>query len=180
MKLDVKLKTLGPVNHSPLKAAMLAATPEMWTEEQLRQKSFDVHAKTHSIILLFAEGWPDIQVSKHNGWAHFAGHAMPLVREVIGKHYSSRGTIIRAMLAKLLAGKEIDEHFDDHPSFSVSHRIHVPLVTNDRVDFLIDGESFHLEEGIAYEVSNLDFHAVANRSNEDRVHFIFDYVEDPA
>ncbi len=178
MKLDVKLKTLGPVDHSALKTAVCGAAPETWTEEQLRQKTFDVHAKTHSIILLFAEGWPDIKVTQHNGWRNFSPVALPVIREIVKKHYSPQGTVIRAMFAKLLAGKSIDEHFDDHPSFSVSHRIHVPLVTNDRVDFLIGGESFHLEEGIAYEVSNLDYHAVDNHSSEDRVHFIFDYVVD--
>lgn len=178
MKLDVKLKTLGPVNHAPLKAAMLAATPEMWLEEQLRQKSFDVHAKTHSMILLFAEGWPDIQVKKHSAWDRYSAYALPLIRQIIRDHYQPHGTVIRAMLAKLLAGKAIDEHMDEHPSFAVGHRIHVPLVTNDRIRFMIDGDDFYLKEGIAYEVSNLDYHAVANESDEDRVHFIFDYVED--
>lgn len=180
MKLDEKLRTLGPVDHAPLKSAMLAAPAELWLEEQLRQKSFDVHAKTHSIILLFAEGWPDIRVTQHGGWGRFAPFALPLIKEIVRKHYSTQGTVIRAMLAKLLAGKSIDEHFDDHPSFSVSHRIHVPLVTNEQVQFVIAGKPHYLQEGIAYEVSNLDYHYVANPSEQDRVHFIFDYVEDAA
>lgn len=180
MKLDVKLKTLGPVDHAAMKAATLAATKEEWLAEQLRQKTFDVHAATHSIILLFAEGWPDVTISKHDGWARYSPIAMPVMQEVIKKHYSPQGTIIRAMFAKLLAGKSIDEHFDDHPTFSIGHRVHVPLITNERVRFVIDGADYHLKEGVAYEVSNLDYHYVANPSDEDRVHFIFDYVEDGA
>lgn len=180
MKLDVKLKSLGPVNHVPVKAAMLGATEQEWLEEQLRQKTFDVHAATHSIILLFAEGWPDVKVSKHSGWGRYSSAALPMMQEIIRKHYSSQGTIIRAMFAKLLAGKSIDEHFDDHPTFSIGHRIHVPLVTNEEVRFVIDGEDYNLKEGFAYEVSNLDYHYVANPSDADRVHFIFDYVEDGA
>lgn len=178
MKLEEKLKTLGPVSHQPLKAAMQGAAADEWLEEQLRQKSFDVHAKTHSIILLFAEGWPDIQIKRHNGWSRYADQALPLMQEIIRKHYSSEGTVIRAMFAKLLAGKSIDEHFDDHPTFSIGHRIHVPLVTNEDVKFVIAGENYNLKEGVAYEVSNLDYHYVANPSAHDRVHFIFDYVED--
>jgi hypothetical protein len=180
MKLAEKLKVLGPVNHLPLKTAMLTATKDEWLEEQLRQKSFDVHAKTHSIILLFAEGWPDVQISRHNGWNRYSSQALPLMQEIIRRHYSREGSIIRAMFAKLLAGKSIDEHFDDHPTFTIGHRIHVPLVTNDDVRFVIAGEDYNLKEGIAYEVSNLDYHYVANQSEEDRVHYIFDYVEDGA
>jgi hypothetical protein len=178
MKLDTPLRTLGPVDYLALKNAVVSAAPERWIEEQLRQQSFDVHAKTHSIILLFTEGWPDIQISRHSGWAEFAPFTLPVMRDIIRKHYSIHGTIIRAMFAKLLAGMSIDEHFDDHPTFSISHRIHVPLITNNDVQFVIANENFNLKEGIAYEVSNLDFHYVANPSAEDRVHLIFDYVED--
>ncbi len=180
MKLESKLRTLGAVNHAPLKAAMLGATKDEWLEEQLRQKTFDVHAKTNSIILLFAEGWPDINITKHNGWGRYSHIAMPVMQEIIRKHYPVQGTIIRAMFAKLLAGMSIDEHFDDHPTFTIGHRIHVPLVTNEDVRFVIAGENYNLKEGIAYEVSNLDYHYVANPSDQDRVHFIFDYVEDGA
>ncbi|MCB2098741.1 MAG: aspartyl/asparaginyl beta-hydroxylase domain-containing protein [Parvularculaceae bacterium] len=178
MKLDVPLKTLGPVDHLALKNAVAAATQQEWLEEQLRQKSFDVHAKTHSIIMLFVEGWPEMTISRHSGWNTYSRYALPVMQEIIRKHYSIHGTIIRAVFAKLLAGMSIDEHFDDHPTFSIGHRIHVPLVTNDEVDFVIAGEHFNLKEGIAYEVSNLDFHYVANPSHQDRVHMIFDYVED--
>ncbi|MCB2114385.1 MAG: aspartyl/asparaginyl beta-hydroxylase domain-containing protein [Parvularculaceae bacterium] len=178
MKLDVPLKTLGPVDHTALKNAICAATREQWLEEQLRQKSFDVHAKTHSIIMLFVEGWPELRISKHSGWAQYSKYALPVIQDIIRRHYSIHGTVIRAVFAKLLAGMSIDEHFDDHPSFAIGHRIHVPLVTNDEVDFVIAGEHFNLKEGVAYEVSNLDFHYVANPSREDRIHMIFDYVED--
>lgn len=180
MKLEEKLRTLGPVDHAAMKAAMLGAPAQEWLEEQLRQQSYDVHAATHSIILLFAEGWPDINISRHNGWARYSVVAMPVMQQIIRRHYSPQGTIIRAMFAKLLAGKSIDEHFDDHPTFTVGHRIHVPLVTNEKVRFVIDGADYNLKEGVAYEVSNLDFHYVANPSEMDRVHFIFDYVEDGA
>lgn len=180
MKLDTPLRTLGPVNHIALKSAVCAAAPDLWLEEQLRQQKFDVHAKTHSIIMLFAEGWPDISVTKHSGWSRFSPYALPVMQEIIRKHYSVRGTIIRAVFAKLLAGMSIDEHYDDHPTFAIGHRIHVPLVTNEAVDFVIAGQKFNLKEGIAYEVSNLDFHYVANPTDEDRIHMIFDYVEDAA
>jgi len=178
MKLDTKVRSLGPVNHAALKAAVASAAPEVWLEDTLRQEAFDVHAQTQSIILLFADGWPELSIRRRKGWKGYSHLVMPVMKQVIGTNYARPGTVIRAIFAKLVAGGTIDEHVDGHPSFAIAHRIHVPLITNDRVDFFVDGENHHLAEGTAYEISNLDLHAVANRSGEDRVHFIFDFIMD--
>ena len=57
--------------------------------------------------------------------------AVPLMDEIIKKHYEPGGTIIRAMAAKLFAGERITPHTDKHPSFHIAHRIHIPITTND-------------------------------------------------
>ena len=176
MKLSTRVRTLGSVDHLPLKTAVRNVAPEVWHEDALRQKAYEVHRQTQSIILLFADGWPRIKVTPRSGWQYFSREADPLMKQIIDAHFPQNGTVIRAMVAKLVAGGVIEEHMDGHPSFAVSHRIHVPLITNDLIDFTIDGEIFHLSEGVAYEVSNLDYHSVVNRSTEDRVHFIFDYA----
>ena len=176
MKLDCKLKELGPVDYGPLKAAVLAAGPEAWLEDQMRQKSYEVHTQTQSIVLLFCDGWPQMEVTRRAGWDRFAHLASPLMKHIIDTHYRHQGGVLRAMIAKMAPGAQIATHYDAHPSFGVAHRIHVPLQTNDAVDFIINDEVFHLKEGIAYEVSNLDMHSVANRGSQDRLHFIFDYT----
>jgi hypothetical protein len=177
MKLDTKVRRLGPVDYGPLKAAVTAIHPEAWLEDKLRQDVFaDVHYQTQSIILLFCDGWPTIKVTPRKGWDYFSEQAGPIIETIVETYYPPGGFVLRAMVAKLVAGGVIAPHKDIHASFAVAHRIHVPLVTNDLVDFTIDDEAFHLQEGIAYEISNLDTHGVANRSAEDRVHFIFDYA----
>ena len=80
------------------------------------------------------------------------------------------------MAAKLLAGGRITPHFDAHPSFRESHRIHVPVTTNRRVRFMIDGRPYQFEVGKGYEINNQLTHSVMNRGTEDRITFIFDYV----
>lgn len=175
MKLDDPMRVLGPVDHRPLKAAVEALQPGVWLEDDIRQKSFEQHKQTQSVVMLFSNTWPDPVVEKRKGWDHFAEPANALIEDIVAKHYPPGGKIIRAMAAKLLSGGRIAVHKDGHPSFAAAHRIHVPLVTNPDVDFLIRGENHHLEEGVAYEVSNLDYHAVTNRG-PDRIHFIFDYT----
>ena len=80
------------------------------------------------------------------------------------------------MAAKLLAGQKIIQHWDKHPSFHCGHRIHVPITTNSRVRFMIDGQPYRFKIGEAYEINNQLNHSVMNKGNEDRITFIFDYV----
>lgn len=175
MLLETPTRTLGPVDYMPLKRAVEAVQPESWFEDDIRQKSFEQHKQTRSLVMLFSNTWPNPDVQQRKGWDYFAEPANVLMQQIIAAHYPPGGRIIRAMAAKLLAGGRIALHTDAHPSFAAAHRIHVPLVTNPDVDFVIRGASHHLEEGVAYEVSNLDYHAVTNRG-ADRIHFIFDYT----
>jgi hypothetical protein len=178
MDIGVSIRPFGKVNMEPLAAAILAADPMVWDEYVERQKSFEVHEQTRSVVLLFAEvsRWPECEVSRQPGWDRFAHLAMPLMQEILAAHYPPGGTIIRAMAAKLLAGGRIVPHRDAHPSFGAGHRIHVPIATNPRVRFMIDGQSVQLEVGNAYEINNQKVHSVMNKGDADRIHFIFDYV----
>ena len=57
-----------------------------------------------------------------------------------------------------------------------AHRVHLPLTTNPRVRFFIDGVPHRFEPGRAVEVNNQLSHSVMNDGPNDRVHFIFDYL----
>ncbi len=102
--------------------------------------------------------------------------AVPLMHNIVENHYLPGGTIIRAMAAKLVAGGIIKPHVDSHPSFRHCYRIHVPITTNSRVRFMIDGRPYKMEIGQAYEINNQKRHSVMNKGEEDRITFIFDYV----
>ncbi|MBM4195509.1 MAG: aspartyl/asparaginyl beta-hydroxylase domain-containing protein [Gammaproteobacteria bacterium] len=178
MDIEVPLRSLGPVAMEPLAAAVLAQEDAAWSENQQRQQDYEVHEQTASIVLLFADvsAWPAVEVSKQPGWDRLAAVAVPVMHEIIGRWYPPGGTIIRAMAAKLMAGGRILPHRDSHASFGAGHRIHVPVSTNPRVRFMIDGKPFQLEVGQAYEVNNQKVHSVMNKGDSDRITFIFDYV----
>ena len=178
MDIDVPLRALGPVDSAALVDVVLAQEPEAWREEEIRQQVFDVHRETESIVLVFADltKWPDLEVRKEPGWDRLADVAMPLMHDIIGRFYPAGGTIIRAMAAKLLAGGKIKPHKDAHPSFHMGHRIHIPITTNPRVRFMLDGRPYKFEVGQAYEINNQMNHSVMNKGKEDRISFIFDYI----
>jgi len=178
MDIDVPLRELGKVDISALQAAIDNLEEGDWQSNKLRQSEYEVHRQTESVVLVFTDGagWPNIEVAKEDGWDLLSDAAVPLMHKIIGDHYASGGTIIRAMCAKLLAGKVIKPHVDQHPSFHAGHRIHVPITTNPRVRFMIEGRPHHLQVGQAYEINNQKTHSVMNKGQDGRITFIFDYV----
>ncbi len=178
MDIDVPLRELGKVDISALQSAIAALGETDWRSNKLRQSEYEVHRQTESVVLVFTDGsgWPNIEVSKEAGWDSLSEAAVPLMHQIISDHYAPGGTIIRAMCAKLLAGKVIKPHVDKHPSFHAGHRIHVPITTNPRVRFMIDGRPHQLLVGQAYEVNNQKTHSVMNKGKDGRITFIFDYV----
>ncbi len=178
MDIETPLRELGPVESGALAEAILAQGEEAWREELHRQESYDEHRDTESIVLVFTdlEHWPTMTVEKKPGWDRLVDVAVPVMHDIIGRFYPKGGTIIRAMAAKLLAGGKIKPHRDVHPSFHRGHRIHVPIQTNPRVRFMIDGRPYKFQVGEAYEINNQKMHSVMNKGTEDRITFIFDYV----
>lgn len=178
MNIDTRLRELGEVDSSPLVEAILALDDKAWREEELRQEEFEVHRETESIVLVFVnlDNWPQLEVIKEPGWDRLADVAVPVMHDIIDRCYPKGGTIVRAMAAKLLAGGKITPHTDSHPSFHMGHRIHVPITTNSRVRFMIDGRPHRFEMGRAYEINNQLNHSVSNKGQDDRITFIFDYM----
>ena len=178
MNIDTPLRELGPVDSAALCEAILAQEEAAWHEDEYRQETFEVHNATQSIVVLFVdiERWPEIVVKQEPGWPRLARTALPLMNDIITRFYPPGGAVIRAMAAKLLAGQKITPHVDKHPSFHHGHRIHVPVTTNPRVRFMIDGRPYQFKVGEAYEINNQLTHSVMNKGNEDRITFIFDYV----
>ena len=177
MNIDTPLKPLGDIELEALKTAILDLDDDAWLSDDQRQNDYEVHRQTQSIILVFCDGpMHDLVIRKQNGWDVLAETAVPVMHELINRAYRPGGTIIRAMAAKLLSKGRIAPHFDSHSTFRRSHRIHVPITTNPRVRFMIDGKPYSMEVGKAYEINNQKTHSVINSGKEDRITFIFDYL----
>ncbi len=179
MDIGVPIKDLGTIDSSALRDAVISLDDAVWREEELRQTKYDdVHNNTQSVIVIFCDhdNWPNIDVIKGGGWDRLSQLALPLMHSIVENFYPPGGTIIRAMAAKLKAGTTIATHTDKHVSFHRGHRIHIPITTNNKVRFMIDGRPHQLQVGNAYEINNQKRHGVINSGDEDRITFIFDYV----
>lgn len=178
MDIETPIRDLGPVDVDALRDAILSQDPVAWREETHREREYEVHRETESMVLVFTDGsgWPALEVHKKPAWDRLAPVAVPVMHDIIERHYPKGGSIVRAMAAKLAPGGKITPHRDSHPSFRFGHRIHVPITTNARVRFMIDGRPYRFEAGQAYEINNQKMHSVMNKGAEPRITFIFDYV----
>lgn len=173
-----RTRDLGPFDCRALIDAVQQLDEAAWTEKTYRQASFNVHRSTESIVLCFLDldCWPDLVIARDVGWDRLGAAAQPVMDAIIDRHYDPGGSVIRAMAVRLSPGARITPHVDEHESLKISHRIHVPLITNPRVRFFIDGVPHRFAPGRAVEVNNQLSHSVMNDGKTSRVHFIFDYL----
>lgn len=98
--------------------------------------------------------------------------ACPCFREVVGTFKAPLRTV---RLMRLTAGSVIKEHEDVDLNFEDGTvRLHLPVVTNDGVDFRLNGTRVNLEAGSCWYLRLSDPHSVANRGTADRVHLVID------
>ncbi len=80
-------------------------------------------------------------------------------------------------LLNLQPGSVIKEHTDYNLGFEDGEvRIHVPVLTNQDVEFFLAGKCIMMQEGESWYLNVNLPHRVANRSSTDRVHLILDCV----
>lgn len=78
-------------------------------------------------------------------------------------------------LMKLSPGSRIKEHTDHElAAESGFARLHIPVVTNDEVDFRLNGTRVILNEGECWYLRLSDSHSVENNGASDRVHLVID------
>jgi hypothetical protein len=100
--------------------------------------------------------------------------ACPYVRQIIDAFQSE---VRHVRLLRLTPGSVLKEH-TDHESTSEDGvlRLHIPVVTNSEVYFLLNGTRVVMEAGSAWYLRLREPHSVENRGTTDRVHLLIDVV----
>ncbi|CAN5802371.1 hypothetical protein BH11PSE6_BH11PSE6_07350 [soil metagenome] len=80
-------------------------------------------------------------------------------------------------LMRLTPGSVIKEHRDHDLAVEWgAARIHIPIATNDDVEFLVNRTQVVMEPGSVWYLRLSDPHSVANRGTTDRVHLVIDCI----
>lgn len=78
-------------------------------------------------------------------------------------------------LLRLHAGSRVREHRDVDLGLADGElRIHVPVATNDQVEFIVSNRKLILREGEAWFIDFSQPHRIYNRSSHDRIHLVID------
>jgi hypothetical protein len=103
--------------------------------------------------------------------------ACPNFRDVI----RSFDTEIRSVrLLRLTPGSMLKEHTDhENTEDDGVLRIHIPVVTNADVVFLLNGTRVVMDAGSAWYLRLRDPHSVANNGTTDRIHMLVDTMMTP-
>jgi mannose-6-phosphate isomerase-like protein (cupin superfamily) len=98
----------------------------------------------------------------------------PYLRSVID-FFQCETTSVRLM--KLNAGAVIKEHTDHDMNFEEGEaRFHIPVATNEQVDFFIMDEKVPMREGQCWYLNLSLKHRVTNAGQTDRIHLVIDCI----
>lgn len=98
----------------------------------------------------------------------------PFLQQVL---QSFKCPLLSVRLLKLEAGARILEHKDADLSYESGQvRLHIPIQTHNKVQFLLQGEPVKLLAGECWYINVNLPHALANEGETDRVHLVIDAV----
>lgn len=170
------VRPLGPVDISAVLDAVKAMPEDVWNSEDAdKPNRFEALDRTRHVVFRFVSDTRDWRESYDRPlWAQWSERLLPVLAQATRPYGYTRVAYPRIMLARMAPGGVIRPHRDANPAAKWPHKIHVPLMTNNRVIFYVDGIGYHFNQGEAVEVSNMAVHAVENGGDSDRIHLIFE------
>ena len=187
MKIKTNFLKLGRQDLSPLKERVAAIPDESWAAIDARQQRFRVHNDTQTIHLLFDDDFRHLNPTIWEMYHELEDALQPLLGK-ISRFYNTTakarklrkehgyGYFIRLNLVRLPAGCSVKRHLDRGYSLAHSHRVHVPIITNEKVFFTVGKETIVMKEEDLWEVCNRRGHNVENNGDQARINLIADWV----
>jgi len=143
-----------------------------WDVYTKRQEIFIAHRHTKAIML--REGdlvYDGIRFSDHK----FLEKYIEIFDLILKETGIRLNQIYNAIFVLMPSNTVIEEHIDAGVLLENLTRVHVPIVTNDKVMFTVGDETINMKEGEIWAIDNLTKHSVINNGS-DRIHLIFDYI----
>jgi hypothetical protein len=158
---------------------MVNSLNEEWDFDISRQKKYQTHRNTKCISLIKMD-YEWIKGEKVNlvwDMNFLDEQTKETVNSIISDLENKiGGKAVRFEIIRMDPLSRIRSHKDRSDIGYLARRIHIPVITNIGAIFNVAGEQTHMLEGMAYEINNIKWHSVFNRSNEHRVHIIVDIL----
>ena len=173
MNIENNYNMLGSLSSSKVIEKLQQVDWNIWT---LRQDSFSVHKKTHSVPLYWGpKVGSDIIVHKEN--CSLFEEELNIIKNLFNYFYSDEFFYTTAVFAQLKNQESITHHYDSAERFSITHRIHWCIDGDySKLNFLIDGERLNIRKNDIFEMNNKKHHSVDYNGDEPRIHMICDFI----
>lgn len=187
MNFQGNFRTIASVDPAPLQDLVRQLTRDHWTGDTTRQSRYEAHQATQAIGIVYDYDFRHTNPTRLPPYELFRPVLQPIFATV-ALHYESppeeqhlirtigSGFFIRVSLVRLNPQAVISPHQDKNFSLAHSHRVHLPVITNDKVNFTVGSETRNMRAGELIEINNRRMHSVSNESDEGRVHLILDWV----
>jgi hypothetical protein len=160
---------------------VVSRNPTDWDNEfsVLRKRLYREHQHVDVIPLQWSaeslSASPDEAAPKTRYFAKYYDETLfSSLTDILTTAYGS-GYFVRLLLLRLPPKSTIPTHADDGENLVLNRRVHVPILTNERVFFSVGAETRCPNEGDVFEIDNTNLHSVENLSDAARVHLVADW-----
>jgi len=173
--MNYNFKYYGQIDITNLNT-LLTNTELNWDEYTYRQTGRYGQADTKTIPLIWSEDFINNTIWK--SYEIFKNTLNEIENNLT--HLVGKGKIEVALLINLPKNKKILPHTDSgHEHFFKTKRIHIPIVTNNKCNFIVGDEIVQMKCGEIWEIDNANkVHSVNNDGDTDRIHLLIDYQID--
>lgn len=178
---------IGNVDISELARLVDELTEEDWHSDSYRQNRYEAHRETQTIPLVYDADFRHSHPTRLPALQKYQQAIYPIL-ELVADHFENTddgqalikqhglGYFIRTSLVRLVHDGVIPAHQDGNFSLTHSHRVHVPVVTNEDVEFTVGEQTIVMTAGEVIEINNRRAHSVSNKGELPRIHLILDFV----
>lgn len=148
-----------------------------WMKDLSRQETYDMHKNTNSIFIYeYDNSWnpgEGYELKHRSEDKELLDLVIPIIEDLEKLH---NGRVAKTLFIKLPPFKDVLPHVDNGPYLETVRRHHIPIITNPKVSFVIDGERRFMDVGECWEVNNNKRHQVWNEGGSDRIHLLIDII----
>lgn len=145
-----------------------------WTDHYNKN---DYNGKWTSVALMSENGKSDSILAMNSKAIHYTDALLSCAYfKSILDNFPFEKTAVR--LLNLTAGTEIKPHRDYCLGYEDgSFRLHIPIITNPDVIFILDDKRLVMEEGDCWYINANFTHSVVNNGTADRIHLVIDGLQ---
>lgn len=175
MRLPVDQKVVGEIPKEYITNFLSVIEESDWFVDDYRN-NLKKMVSTNSIPLMHSylcgtdESMKTIRtIEKRKLYSKYEHVLLPII-EHLKKFYEFK--FYAAFVARLNPRSTIGMHGDRGKFLELCHRVHVPLKSNNQVEYIIEDKKYYWQPGFVYEFDNIRPHMVVNKSSEERIHLV--------